>query len=214
MRGEHIKDIFELVAYGVRKRKLRVEGDLPDTEVLKQQLNGIYPPEITEKAPEKENVGRISHEVEKPPEIASESVVAAACVPCTVGHFSTSAGLLNEAMRFKKEGITSTEILDRIAKVLEEQNTLERVDLTPDKIENIADWERDIAEEALEQSRSLRHKLESFETIEDLEQAAADTERYYKKLNREWYKGRFAHLGGEKAEVVADLALRTKEAGR
>ncbi|GAI98225.1 unnamed protein product, partial [marine sediment metagenome] len=121
--------------------------------------------------------------------------VATACVPCALGHFSTSAGLLNEAVRFKKDGITSLEIIDRIAKVLEEQNTLERVDLTPENIRNSPEWERDIAEEALQESRSLRHRLETIKTIEDLEQAAADTAAYYRKLYRTWWQRRFAKLG-------------------
>ncbi|MBA7695219.1 hypothetical protein ES703_103841 [subsurface metagenome] len=130
--------------------------------------------------------------------------VATACVACAVNHFSTSAGLLNEAVRFKKDGITSNEIIDRVAKVLEEQNALERVDLTPEKIRSSPEWERDIVEEALLESRSLRHRLETLTTIEDLEQAAADTETYYRKLNRTWWKGRFAPLGSDKAEMIAD----------
>jgi len=134
--------------------------------------------------------------------------VAIACVPCALGHFSTSAGLLNEAVRFKKNGITSNEIIDRVAKVLEEQNTLERVDLTPEKIRSSPEWERDIAEEALQQSRSLRHRLETIESIDDLEQAAADTGVYYRKLNRTWWKRRFANLGGTKAELIAARAGR------
>ncbi len=133
-----------------------------------------------------------------------EEAVAIACVACAVNHFSTSAGLLNEAVRFKKDGITSNEIIDRVAKVLEEQNALERVDLTPEKIRCSPEWERDIAEEALLQSRSLRHRLETLTTIEDLEQAAADTETYYRKLLRAWWKGRFANLGSDKAELIAD----------
>jgi len=113
---------------------------------------------------------------------------------CALGHFSTSAGMLNEAVRFKGEGMASNEIADRIAKVLEEQNTLERVDLTPAKILSTPDWERGIAEEALKQSRSLRHRLETIETIEALEQVAADTEGYYRSLHSEWWKLRLAKL--------------------
>jgi len=167
--------------------------------------------EMAKTAPKTEDVGKMSHEPAKPSKIEDISV---ACVPCAIGHFSTTAGLLNEAMRFKKEGISSNEILDRIGKALEEQNALERVDLTPENIQTTKEWERPIAEEALEESRALRHKLESIENIEDLEQAAADTGKYYKKLNREWYKGRFAHLGEAKAGIVADLALKTKGAGK
>jgi len=112
--------------------------------------------------------------------------VKAACLPCSIGHFSTSAGLLNEAYRFRNEGLTSPEILDRIADVIEEQNSLERVDLSPEKLGNLQDWEKDLAEEALMKSRELRHKLENIQSIEELRGIAADTETYYKHLNREY----------------------------
>ena len=137
-----------------------------------------------------------------------QETVATACIPCCLGHFSVSAGLLNEAVRFKGEGITSNEISDRIAKVLEEQNTLERVDLTPEKLQSAPDWERDIAEEALQQSRSLRHRLETFKGIKDLEQAAADTTGYYRRLNREWWKRRFAKTGKTEPEMTLDEAKK------
>jgi hypothetical protein len=128
--------------------------------------------------------------------------IATACVACAIGHFSTSSGVLKEAVRFKGEGITSNEVLDRIAGALEEQNALEREDLSPEKIEALPGWEKPIAEEALEQSRRLRHKLENIQTIDELEQAAAETKRYYIKLLRQWYKGRFGRLGAEKAEAI------------
>ncbi|MBA7601333.1 hypothetical protein ES703_08403 [subsurface metagenome] len=134
----------------------------------------------------------------------SPKTVATACVPCALGHFSTSAGLLNEIARFKKDGITSDEILDRVAKVQAEQNALERVDLTPENIQALPSWEKELAEDALSQSRKLRHSLESFTNVKQLEQAAADTSSFYKELNRNWFKGRFAHLGPEKAQRIAD----------
>ena len=130
--------------------------------------------------------------------------VATACVPCALGHFSTSAGLLNEIARFKKDGITSDEVLDRVAKVQAEQNALERVDLTPENIQALPPWEKELAEDSLSQSRKLRHSLESFTSMGQLEQAAADTSFFYKELNRKWFKGRFAHLGPEKAQRIAD----------
>ncbi|GAH58820.1 unnamed protein product [marine sediment metagenome] len=130
--------------------------------------------------------------------------VATACVPCALGHFSTSAGLLNEIARFKGDGITSDEILDRVAKVQAEQNALERVDLTPENIQALPPWEKELAEGALSQSRKLRHSIESFTSIAQLNQAAADTSSFYKELNRKWFKGRFAHLGPEKAQRIAD----------
>jgi len=132
-------------------------------------------------------------------ETSETQEIATACVPCALGHFSTSSGLLNECFRFKEGGITGNEILDRVAKVLAEQNALERVDLTPEKLQRSPDWEREIAERALDESRRLRHKLEGLETMEQLEEAAASTASYYMKLNREWYKKLFASRGFDNA---------------
>lgn len=134
---------------------------------------------------------------------AAAEDIASGCLPCAVGHFSTSSGLLKEALRFKDRGMESNEILDRIAGVLEEQNALEREDLTPEKIRRLAEWERPIAEEALARSRQLRHRLEGIRTIEELEGLAADTRTYYLTLSRQWYKGRFGMLGADKAEAIA-----------
>lgn len=137
------------------------------------------------------------------PEENTTARIATGCLPCAVGHFSTSSGLLKEAVRFKGEGMTSNEILDRIASALEEQNALEREDLSPEKIQGLPEWERPIAEEALARSRELRHKLEGIKSIEELEQIAAGTKRYYIELNRQWYRGRFSKLGTEKAEAIS-----------
>jgi len=144
--------------------------------------------------------------VEMPaPDVSQEKPsIATACVACAVGHFSTSSGLLKEALRFKGEGMTSHEVLDRIAGTLEEQNALEREDLTQEKIQNLPDWERPIADEALEQSRRIRHRLETIQSIDELEQLAADTRTYFLKLNRQWYRGRFSKLGTGKAEAIAE----------
>lgn len=129
--------------------------------------------------------------------------IATGCLPCALGHFSTSSGLLNEAIRFKGEGMTSNEVLDRIAAALEQQNALEREDLSPVKIQDLPEWQRPIADEALSQSQRLRHRLEAIQSIDELEQIAADTKRYYIKLNRQWYKGRFGYLGEKKADAIA-----------
>lgn len=112
--------------------------------------------------------------------------VASACVPCSIHHFSTSARLLNEAVRFKKDGLTSTQILDDIAAVIGEQNALERIDLTPEKIEALPEWEKEHAQIALDKSRELRHRLEAIQSIDELDELAADTEKFYRFLNRVW----------------------------
>ena len=139
----------------------------------------------------------------QPSEESPPARIATACVACAVGHFSASSGELKEALRFKGEGMNSHEVLDRIAGALEEQNALEREDLTQEKIQNLPKWERQIAEEALTQSRQLRHRLETIQSIDELEQLGADTRTYYLKLSREWYRGRFSNLGVKKAETIA-----------
>lgn len=112
--------------------------------------------------------------------------VAKACVPCAIGHFAASATFLNEAVRFKKDGLTSPQVLDDIGGALGEQNALERIDLTPEKIRTLPDWEKEMANMASEKSRELRHKLESVQSMEELETIAADTQEFYMMLNREW----------------------------
>jgi len=190
----------------------RLEQINKTLETLESAPDAQQPARPPIEAHQSQNAGTLAQAATispQPAEAAPEKEdIAIACVPCALGHFSASAGLLNEAVRFKKDGITSNEIIDRVAKVLEEQNALERVDLTPEKIRNSPEWERDIAEEALQQSRSLRHRLETIESIDELEQAAADTEIYYRKLNRTWWKRRFANLGGDKAELIADKVDR------
>ncbi len=118
--------------------------------------------------------------------MSEDKSVARGCLPCATGHFSTSATFLNEAVRFKKDGLTSPQVLDDIAGAIGELNALERIDLTPAKIHMLPEWEKEMAELALEKSRELRHRLESIQSMEELENLAADTEEFYKKLNREW----------------------------
>jgi len=180
------------------------DKDLDDFQQKVRERNAerLTQPNLTQNAP-KPTMGDSIQGAENPQENGSKDAIATACVPCALGHFSQSAGALNEAMRFKKDGIGSNEVLDRIASVLEEQNALERFDLTPEKLQKTPGWEKQIAEEALQQSRQLRHRLEGIQSIEELEQAAADTARFYKKINRAWYKGRFRNLGQVKSEAIA-----------
>jgi len=176
-----------------------------------QQFRQDMPSNLTQNAPKTKDMGKSIQGAEPPSKnvieslgkINSEDNIATACVPCALGHFSTSAGALNEAMRFKKDGINSDFVLDEIALAIQEQNILERMDLTPEKLQNTPGWERQIAEEALLQSRQLRHRLEGVQSMEELEQMAADTARFYKKINRAWYKGRFRNLGRDKSEAIA-----------
>jgi len=150
--------------------------------------------------PEQKRAPTITQEPEAVPQ---QEEIAMACVPCAIGHYAGAARLLNEAVRFRDDGIESNQVLDDIAGAIGELNAMERVDLTPERLQNTSSWERAIADEALRESRKLRHRLEGIGSMEEIERAAADTESYYKKINRQWYKGRFGHLGDKKAEAIA-----------
>lgn len=172
-----------------------------DVKALEKFADTMTAPVAENKAPPEQ---KTSPTITQEPEMASKESVATACVPCATGHFAGAAKLLNEAFRFRDDGITSNQILDDIAGAIGELNAMERVDLTPEKLQNTSSWERPIADEALRESRKLRHRLESISSMEEIEKAAADAESYYKKLYRQWFKQRFAHLGPEKAERIAE----------
>lgn len=188
----------------IREGRERVEKAGSDIRSLADELRSGFPGVInTNTNTNTQSESPLPAAIPQPSEENPPARIATACVACAVGHFSTSSGELKEALRFKGEGMTSHEVLDRIAGALEEQNALEREDLTQEKIQHLPQWERPIAEEALIQSRQLRHRLETIQSIEELEQLAADTRTYYLKLSREWYRGRFSNLGAKKAETIA-----------
>ncbi|GAI59469.1 unnamed protein product, partial [marine sediment metagenome] len=138
------------------------------------------PIEAPESQKEGASEGKSTSTIQEPENLEQEDI-ATACVPCGVGHFAGAAKLLNEAVRFRDDGITSNQVLDDIAGAIGELNAMERVDLTPEKLQNTSSWERPIADEALRESRKLRHRLEGISSMEEVEQAAADSERFYKK---------------------------------
>jgi len=103
--------------------------------------------------------------------------VKSGCIPCSLGHMGTCSGLLNEAMRFARvEGIASDEVTDRLGMCIDELSSLERVDLRPEMIHALPARDKEIAVAALNQSRATRHSLESLQTVDDLEAAAAQTQ--------------------------------------
>jgi len=140
--------------------------------------------------------------------------IATGCVPCSIGHLGACTGILNEATRFAfgEEGISSNEVVDRTGMCLDELNVMERVDLRPEMIADLPEWEKALAMEALKESRQTRHALESLSSAEQLEQIAANTQRVRKKINRSWMKYRLSHLTpAEKEKVEEQMKTRLKE---
>ena len=149
-------------------------------------------------------------QIESP--VTKTSGVATGCIPCAMGHFGTCSGLLSESMRFArddKDGIYSDEVTDRVGKCLDELNTMERVDLTEEKIIGLPEWEKELATQVLVTSRQTRHALESLKDVDDLEQVTANTQITRKDLFRQWVKSRVKNITPE--EVKASIKNLTPE---
>ena len=179
----------------------------PDNKKRLEELRDIFQTAQPEK-PHEEPPELINEPHESLQEIAEEARgddVATGCVPCSISHFGTCAGLLSEAMRFaRKDGLDSNEVLDRINKSLDELNALERVDLDSEKIYYLPPEEKDIAAKSLNASRATRHALESLTTVDDLEKVTADVQTVRKDIGRDWYRYRLSKIPKEKL-TEADL---------
>lgn len=185
------------------------EGGRIVTELIRthplRRVAAIEPPVMEEiaKQPEEE----LEEALAKPNQ-EKATAVETGCVPCAIGHFGTCSGLLNEAMRFaKKEGVESTEVIDRMNICMDELNALERVDLRPELITNLPDWEKKLANKALTASRGTRHGLENLTSVETLEKVAANTQSARQEIGREWFKERLARMSPEEKEKVAKKAM-------
>lgn len=166
------------------------------------QLLVLFPPKRTPEPTEEREVSpepAISQEIpqeptaEAPPAAgeAAASGIKTGCVPCAIGHVSTCSGLLAESMRFvRSDGLDSNEVIDRISHCLEELNTMEREDLSPQKIHSLPPWEKELAVKALDRSRTTRHTLEGITSVDDLEAAAAGAQEFRQEISRDWFQHR------------------------
>ena len=158
--------------------------------------------------------GNISQEIPQGDEEGPSSIKAG-CVPCAIGHISTCSGGLAEAMRFaRKEGMASNQVIDRIGHCLEELNIMEREDLSPQKISSLPQWEKDLALEALNVSREMRHKLEDMgksSTVNDLEATAAWAQESRQEIVRGWFKQKLAGMSAQEKSELTKKAIAKLE---
>jgi hypothetical protein len=140
--------------------------------------------------------------------------IATGCVPCAMGHFGTCSGILNESIRFAKgaDGMASPEVIDRVNMCLDELNAMERVDLRPEMTVQLEGWQKELADKALAESRSIRHTLEGIHSYEDLEKVAARTQTSRKAIGREWFKNALPNMSPEDKEEVKRRVLAKIEA--
>jgi len=158
--------------------------------------------------------------VEKQPPKVAETIteeekassIEAGCVPCAIGHLGTCSGGMNEAVRFaKKDGIESSEVIDRVNMCLDELNIMERIDLRPEMIVNLPDWEKKLANQALVVSRSVRHELEGLSSVDGLERVAANIQTTRREIGRGWFKERLVRMPKEEKERLAEKAIEQLE---
>jgi len=101
-----------------------------------------------------------------------------ACIACSKDHFSTASGALAEALRFaRKEGINHPEVQTRLGIASDELNIMERIDLSAEKLVTMDGNEKQLAYDALNKSRELRHLITAVQTPDDLEKAAAEASK-------------------------------------
>lgn len=198
-----VQGILGLASYAIRRKKPTVSGEIPTVDDLRAEVEKLHG---SEPATVKEGAMPISSE--------KATAVATGCVPCSIGHLGTCSGLLNEAMRFaRKDGIQSEEVIERVNMCMDELNSLERVDLRPELIVSLPEWEKTLAEKALNLSRTLRHNLEQLSNVSTLEKVSAETQATRQEIGKAWFKERLGRMTPEQQKLI-EPALTLQEAKR
>jgi hypothetical protein len=198
MNPRIIQGVFSLLGLAISRRKSDISVEMPSIEDLQAKVQGIY----TSKTPKEP--GALGEVPYKPPESSEKAMaIATGCVPCSIGHLGTCSGLLNEAMRFaRSDGIQSEEVISRCNMCLDELNALERVDLRPELMHGLPDWEKALAEKALNLSRSLRHDLEGVSTVDALEGITAKAQGTRQDIGSSWFRERLSRMTPEQRQIV------------
>ena len=196
-----------------------MDNFIQSSELRLKQLADLRTPEELEEPKKLKATPAVSINIQQK---SSESIVqpgkaqeiAVGCVPCSMGHFGTCSGLLNESVRFSHggDGVGSPEVIDRVNMCMDELNAMERVDLRPEMITQLSGWEKELAEKVLTESTRARHKLEGLTTAEELEEAASTISTTRKEIGREWFQHKLGALSKEdKDEVSKRIMAKIEE---
>jgi hypothetical protein len=141
--------------------------------------------------------------------------VATSCVGCAIGHLATVTGLLNEAVRFVPEGMASPHIITNLNICLNELNAMERVDLAPDRIVDLPEWERELAHKALAASRETRHFIEAgILDADQMEKLAAYVGKVREEIGSAWLQEKLRAISKEdKEEIQRRVMAKLKDIG-
>jgi hypothetical protein len=179
--------IFSQLLLNYRQNRIRN----PDEDLQRLDSEGL-PLESSEELEalfsKEEDITPISHDTSADALKKEATGIEAGCIPCALGHVGTCSGLLEEAVRFaRSDGMTNDITIDRMNKCLDELNTMERGDLTTEKIVVLDPWEKEIAEETLSTSRQTRHAIEGCRTLAQLEDITAKTTTIRSNIGRKWF---------------------------
>ena len=90
----------------------------------------------------------------------------------------------------RRKGIADKEVIQRILDCGSQLNAMEREDLSVEKIAGLSKWEKDIAIYAQNRGAEIRHKLNSIESVEDLETIGIELKQARDKIGSEYIRGR------------------------
>lgn len=194
----NIENILELLGYGITKQKPSISEPIPTVADLEASVQELRDSESSK--------GAVREQISTQPVTGGKAIsIASGCIPCSIGHLGTCSGLLNEAMRFaRKDGVQSDEVISRVNMCLDELNALERVDLRPEMIHDLSDWEKLLAEKSLDLSRSLRHDLEQMPDLSTLEGISAKTQTTRQEIGKAWFQERFKRMTPEQQKSVEE----------
>lgn len=179
-------------AYEARDAIKRSEDMASSARELAERLPTTSSPPQTVNAPESSNLapleGNLTEAVQaapRPQQIQKTSR-GKECRPCTSDHFATCAGVLEEALRFARaDGLENDEVVERVALCAEQMNAWERWDAAPESFEDLAEEDKAFLRQWLPKGRSFRHRLNSIQSMEDLERVAAEAHRLHLNARKE-----------------------------
>jgi len=205
--GEIIRNGADLISYMVRKREPEIAVGLPSIADLRSKVEEIDAHHPEESTPGIESAGESVKGSEGLSQGSQSISEGTACIPCSQDHLSTCSGLLAEALRFaRKDGVESPEVVSRIGLCRDELNAMERVDLRPELTVSLPQWEKELANDALNGSRDLRHVMADIASVENLENAAAGAQRLRTHIGEGWINGRIANMSPEEKAKVKERA--------
>lgn len=189
--------------YNAERTRKRSKQRSSELKELDQKI-ALTTSNLTQSAPKIEDVGKASDEPEKTTVLDSGNTLLGEdsgvtrlkeiqvtskgkeCRPCTSDHLSTCAGALSEALRFARaDGMESEEVQDRLTLCAQEINIWERWDAAPKSFVELSNQDQDFLRRWLPKGRGFKHKVNSCETLVQLEQVAAMAERLHQEARKE-----------------------------